>query len=223
MTAQPAPMDVLDVGTVRLTFVPDGSIHLPPESMFGPAAQSIFDTHPHLLDAAGDLVLSLGSVLIESSGTRILVDLAWGASTLDLATVPDSHRRGTITGGELLRNLALLGITRSDIDIVVFSHLHADHIGWLTSDSPTGPQLTFERAAYRLAAAEWTYWSERAATGQWGGPTPDQLAILAPLVSPAVDGELLAPGVYISADTGAYPRPRWRGRVLGGRTSLSPW
>jgi glyoxylase-like metal-dependent hydrolase (beta-lactamase superfamily II) len=58
-------------------------------------------------------------------------------------------------------NLARLGLGPADIDmVVVFSHLHADHIGWLATETPSGPRLTFPGAEHHLAEAEWAYWSD---------------------------------------------------------------
>lgn len=57
--------------------------------------------------------------------------------------------------------LAAAGITPDQIDIVVLTHLHPDHIGGLMTDS--GP--TFANARYLTGAAENNYWAGAADEG----------------------------------------------------------
>jgi glyoxylase-like metal-dependent hydrolase (beta-lactamase superfamily II) len=173
--------------------------------MFDGGTAELFDANPHVLDGDGYLLMSLGSLLIESRDVRILVDLSWGPSTLDMAAATDGAREGRIVGGALIDNLARCGVGRDDIDMVVFSHLHADHIGWLTTITPDGPELTFRRAEHRMAPAEWAHWNERAKDGKWGGPTSTQLDALATCMTSMVDGETLAPGVDVMLTPGHTP------------------
>jgi glyoxylase-like metal-dependent hydrolase (beta-lactamase superfamily II) len=205
MTAREAPCSGLTLGDVRLTFVPDGSIRLPPVPMYDGGTSELFDANPHVLDAEGLLVMSLGSLLIESHGTRILVDLGWGPASEDIQSRRPGGARGRITGGLLLGNLARLGLGPEDIDMVVFSHLHADHVGWLATKTPGGPQLTFPRAEHRLAEAEWRYWSDPARGYRWGWPTPVQLELLRTRRSALEDGAALARGVSVMLTPGHTP------------------
>lgn len=169
--------------------------------MYGAAAADHFERHPELLNDDGLLVLSLGSILIDSGGFRILVDLGWGPSTLDLSTVGDGSRRGLLVGGDLLGNLDRCGLGVDDIDLVVFTHLHADHIGWLLTDGA----LTFSRARYGMCDAEWQSWLDRSGDGSWGGPDDRQLEALRGRVETFGDGETLAEGVRFVWTPGHTP------------------
>src|ERR1700756_4410359 len=122
MTAREAPCSELTLGDVRLAFVPDGSIRLPPVPLYDGGTSELFDANSHVLDAEGLLVMSLGSLLIESRGTRILVDLGWGRASEDIQPRQPGGAWGRITGGLLPGNLARLGLGPEDIDMVVFSH-----------------------------------------------------------------------------------------------------
>ena len=100
MTAREAPRSELTLGDVRMAFVPDGSIRLPPVPLYDGGTEELFAANRHVLDSEGLLVMSLGSMLIESHGTRILVDLGWGPVSQDLprpggGRTPGSDHRGT--------------------------------------------------------------------------------------------------------------------------------
>ena len=205
MTAREAPCSELTIGDVRLAFIPDGGIRLPPLPLYDGGTSELFDANPHVLDDNGMLVMSLGSLLIESHGTRILVDLGWGPTTEYIPSRPPAGARGKISGGQLLGNLAGRGLGPADIDMVVFSHLHADHIGWLATETASGPRLTFPRAEHRLAEAEWAYWSDPARGYRWGWPTPVQLALLGAHTTTLDDRAVLAPGVSVMLTPGHTP------------------
>jgi glyoxylase-like metal-dependent hydrolase (beta-lactamase superfamily II) len=203
VTVVSSPTSATSVGDIAVTFLRDGSIHLPPAPVFGGASSSLFGAHPESLDAQGHLVLSLGAILIRTGGVNVLVDLGWGPSELNLATV-DASRSGRIIGGQLLDSLASSGLTVHDIDLVVFSHLHADHVGWLLSSIPAGTTYTFPRAKYQMAEAEWLHWTSASGSG-WGGPSSEQLDALRPRLSFFADGQTIAPGLTAAITVGHTP------------------
>jgi glyoxylase-like metal-dependent hydrolase (beta-lactamase superfamily II) len=56
----------------------------------------------------------------------------------------------------LLSELAALGVDPAEIDVVINTHLHADHCGWNTrADGNGGWAPTFARARYLLQRGEW--------------------------------------------------------------------
>ena len=57
-----------------------------------------------------------------------------------------------------LQNLAALGCKPDDIDYVMCSHLHADHIGWNTRLQDGKWVPTFPRAKYLVSRDEAAYW-----------------------------------------------------------------
>jgi glyoxylase-like metal-dependent hydrolase (beta-lactamase superfamily II) len=84
----------------------------------------------------------------------------------------------TYEGGGLMGSLHAEGLSAADIGLVLFTHLHRDHVGW-TSDGTGG--LTFPNARHLVDPAEWDHWqSHTEATG------PDPQTVLAPL-SPVVE------------------------------------
>ena len=96
------------------------------------------------IDAPGDIHINV--YLIRGRGKTILVD---------------SGRGGTV--GELGAALAAYGVTADDIDAVLLTHAHPDHIGGLLNEDG-GP--TFPRAALWLHPLEAAYWQDEANMAQ---------------------------------------------------------
>jgi len=82
-------------------------------------------------------------LLVDTGRQRILLDA--GAGGLDPAT------------GRLIENLAEAGVAPSDIDTVILSHGHPDHIGGLV-DRDNSP--LFPTARVLLSKKEWRFWME---------------------------------------------------------------
>jgi glyoxylase-like metal-dependent hydrolase (beta-lactamase superfamily II) len=86
--------------------------------------------------------------VIRTGAKTVLVDTGVGA---DVAEEPGA------TAGFLMRNLAAVGIGPNDVDMVVISHFHGDHVGGLVS--PDG-RAAFPRAEISVPANEWSFWMD---------------------------------------------------------------
>jgi len=82
------------------------------------------------------------SLLIETGLHRILIDVGAGSMTPGC--------------GNLLANLGKSGITAQDVDTVILTHGHADHVGGLVNGDGT---LIFPRAHYYITQEEWDFWT----------------------------------------------------------------
>ena len=72
----------------------------------------------------------------------------------------DTGLGGSNTSGAILARLEMAGIRPQDVDTVVFTHAHPDHIGGAANGrNPRGPQPTFPNARYVMAEAEWDFWT----------------------------------------------------------------
>ena len=89
-----------------------------------------------------------GCYLIRSRGRTILVDTGVGPSSLGLATWLG-------TGGELPEQLRAAGVSPEDVQMVVFTHLHPDHVGWNLQHEDGRYRPTFSRARYMAHRADW--------------------------------------------------------------------
>src|SRR5690606_32912725 len=62
--------------------------------------------------------------------------------------------------GHLLDSLNALGVDPEEIDYVVPSHLHGDHLGWNTRPGPDGePIPTFPNARYLFQQLDWDHFT----------------------------------------------------------------
>lgn len=104
------------------------------------------------------------SYLLRSEGRTILVDTGIG-----------NHKErphfpiGTHLDTDFLDRLAAAGATPADVDIVVTTHLHVDHVGWNTRLEGREWVPTFPNATYLFARADVDYWNP---LGPGYGPTP---------------------------------------------------
>lgn len=196
MTAQPVGISSLVVGDIRLTMIPDGYHRCDPIVTFVGSTPEHWDANRHLLDERGRIVMTMGALLAElPGGERVLIDLGFGARTIVLEELAMEF-----WGGRLLSSLAQVGLQPDDIDTVLYSHLHIDHIGWTADREHDG--LTFGRARHLMSRAEWEHWT---ANPGGGGPTERDLAPLAERAE-LIDGEAtVAPGITLVPTPGHTP------------------
>ena len=131
--------------------------------------------------AARLLILAFQGFVIRSAGKTILVDTCVGDCKSRRRAVFDQQRRHWPDA------LARAGLAPADIDIVVCSHFHVDHVGWNTQlvDGKWVP--TFPHARYLFAQAEWDYWWSSA-----GRPNRDRTGdYMADSIVPVVEAGLV--------------------------------
>lgn len=200
--AQPASQKEITVGDIRVTYVPDGYGRIDKIAMFPGTTGEGWKLHPEWLDANGRVVASIGGFLIQTGGRNILVDTGYGDHQVEFPGF------GPFIGGRLLQNLATTGLQPSEIDTVLYTHLHLDHIGWTSRVVNGNRKLTFSRARHLLMSSEWEFWS-----GPDQGPLQSALGpgleeVRRPLENHTEfigDGQVIAPGVNVIATPGHTP------------------
>ncbi len=125
------------IGEIEVTPLSDGHFDMPP-SYFGENAD--WEPHKGLLNDDGNLVVPIGCFLVRTGDQTVLVDAGFGE--IDV---------GFGRGGDLPAELARAGVAPGDIDLVVCTHLHADHSGWLVKDGVP----FFSNATVRFGAGDW--------------------------------------------------------------------
>ncbi|MCI0855584.1 MAG: MBL fold metallo-hydrolase [Chloroflexi bacterium] len=137
----------MTVGSVEIVRVTDGSITGPPAFFFSGIPPSMYE--PALgsgLRSDGMIDIEFGSFLVRSSGKTLLIDTGMG------------NKRGS-PGGRLLDSLKQIGVSPGDIDVVMNTHLHINHVGWNCIEQDGAFVPTFPNAEYWVAEKEWSFWT----------------------------------------------------------------
>ncbi|SHG24467.1 MBL fold metallo-hydrolase [Streptoalloteichus hindustanus] len=187
---RPARRRTLRLGELRVSYVPDGAVQLVPRAWLPDTTDEVWAAHPEYLDETGNLVASLGGLLVEHGDRALLIDAGFGPQAVP---AQPGNPHGAIHGGALLDNLAALGRSPRDVEAVAFTHLHLDHLGWAWHPAPGGGQPVLGHADYLVAEPEW---SDRH-LAEAHGTTPEMIAALAPRVRTVTDGEEIFPGVRV--------------------------
>ena len=109
---------------------------------------------PRLYDpAARTFAISFHSWLVRAGGLNILVDTCNG-NHKERPTMLWQHRLKLDT---YLRALAAHGLTPDDIDVVMCTHLHTDHVGWNTRLDDGRWVPTFKKARYVFSRREFDH------------------------------------------------------------------
>jgi glyoxylase-like metal-dependent hydrolase (beta-lactamase superfamily II) len=151
----------MQVGNVELYVVSDGMMQLDAGGVFGLVPRTLWEQVEEP-DEFNRVPAALNCLLVVSDRKRILIDNGLG----DKLTAKQEANFGREGGSALLENLARLGFGPQDIDIVIDSHLHADHCGGNTRRVGDKIIPTFPRAEYwiqRQELAEAWYPNERTA------------------------------------------------------------
>ncbi len=171
-----------DVGKFRCVVAPDGRSELPAMEI---AAVFPPEYRDEILASQPAREFDLNCLLVESEDQLILFDT--GKGTLD----PDHSP-------QLLTTLSEAGVTPADIDIVVLTHGHGDHIGGVVDDAG---RLTFPQARHLMTRLDWDYWvgpALRPSSERCLFPLRDRITFIQP-------DDLIAPGVRALAAPGHTP------------------
>jgi glyoxylase-like metal-dependent hydrolase (beta-lactamase superfamily II) len=131
---------------------------------------------PNYASEAGELRLAVQALLVRTPTLRIVVDTCMGNDKTR------SGGAGHMLNTDVLERLTAAGFGREDVDVVLCTHLHIDHVGWNTMLVDGAWTPTFPRARYLIGRTEHDYWRGRSAG--------DDAAIFADSVKPVFDAGL---------------------------------
>jgi glyoxylase-like metal-dependent hydrolase (beta-lactamase superfamily II) len=154
-------MDTITLGDVEITRVFEQRLTRMPRAVVFPDAdpelwrRNTGWLEPDFWDAgADDLVFSMQTWVLRSEGRTILVDTGVGNGK-ERPAMPVFHRLNT----DFLGSLAAAGVQPDDVDAVVCTHVHGDHVGWNTYWSGDEWVPTFRNAHYVISRADFDYWN----------------------------------------------------------------
>jgi len=192
------------VGAAVLTSVVEDQIdRIPPEFFFSDATADAVGRHrwlvPDYADATGTISLRVQAFVIEVANLTVLVDPCVGNGKV--RRLPFWHEQDW----PFLDRLATAGFSPTDVDLVVHTHLHADHVGWDTRRDGAAWVPTFTSARHLYTAADLDYARTSAMEGEdvYGDSiAPVFDAGLADVVAPDAD---LGHGLVLEPSPGHTP------------------
>jgi len=108
------------------------------------------------LDERDVLILCFQSYVVKTPHHTILIDSCIGNDK----PRPQRPKWNMKTDDTYMRGLAAAGLSMADIDYVMCTHLHVDHVGWNTRLENGRWVPTFPKAKYVFAKTEFDYWVE---------------------------------------------------------------
>jgi len=113
---------------------------------------------PKYIDpATGKLVLCVQSYIVRTPHHNILIDSCVG----NHKPRPTRPFWNMLASDRYEKNLAATGLGVGDIDYVMCTHLHTDHVGWNTRLENGRWVPTFPKAKYLFADRELAHWTEQ--------------------------------------------------------------
>ena len=114
------------------------------------------------IDADDMLILCFQSHIVRTPHHTILIDSCIGNEK----PRPLRPKWNMKTDDTYMRALASAGISVDEIDFVMCTHLHVDHVGWNTRLEGGRWVPTFPNARYIFGKAEFDYWTEQNAKAE---------------------------------------------------------
>ncbi|MFT3864360.1 MAG: MBL fold metallo-hydrolase [Solirubrobacterales bacterium] len=178
---------------MEITPLSDGEVRLPATELLSR------DLPPEFTDENGLMPVNFGGFLVRLPGHTIVVDTGIGGGAIPELPI-----------GSFPERLRAAGVEPEDVDTVIFTHLHFDHVGWSTD----GERPFFANATHHAHAVDWAYWvgpDPHPETGpgrdDFGAiPAPERLAPLADSIV-LHEGERaeIVPGVTLRLAPGHTP------------------
>ncbi len=179
--------------TGLVTPLSDRELHIPATGLLNQ------DLPAEFLDADGLMAVNFGGFLVRTPEHNVVIDTGIGAGALPELPI-----------GSFPDRLRAAGVAPQDVDTVIFTHLHFDHVGWSTD----GEAAFFPSATHHAHAIDWGYYygpDPHPETGpgreDFGAiPAPERLAPIADAIVLHEDERAeIVPGVTLRLAPGHTP------------------
>ena len=197
------------VGDVVITRIVDFEVSgMPPQVVFGELTQErvreVGWLRPHYATPEGGLIISIHAYVVESNGVRIIVDTCAGNDK------PRHSPHFNMLTTQFLERLAHAGFSPADIDYVLCTHMHIDHVGWNTRWTGQDWVPTFPDAQYLFGRIEWGHWESEIARPPTSEEEADTHAIMEDSVKPIIAAglhRLVETDHHITDEIQLFPTP----------------
>jgi glyoxylase-like metal-dependent hydrolase (beta-lactamase superfamily II) len=155
-------MEQIELGDVTVTRVKEyyGSVDTSPADFFPDSTERDWEANKDWLapdfwePATNTCISAIQTWVLHSEGRTILVDTGVG-NHKERPYAGVWSRRDTA----FLDNLAAAGVQPEDVDLVINTHLHIDHVGWNTRLDGRTWAPTFPNATYLMPERDFDFWN----------------------------------------------------------------
>src|SRR5246500_5748822 len=184
------------LGTIEITVISDGTLAFPAETLWLDRAEDARGLLTSTFQPPSPVGLEINTILVNTGDKLVLIDAGCGA---------DKFQK---TNGRLLGNLAAAGYAPGDIDTILFTHFHFDHL-WGISDHDNA-SLLFPSAEFVASETEVAFWSDPELPGKVSAKqqplvTQANLKLASPRLRQIKAGAEVAPGVTTFDTAGHTP------------------
>lgn len=157
-----APLQSL--GEMQVIGVQDGAGYMYPDIYGGAGDAGEADEAVHAgmgdeVDELGRTVIPISAFVVRTGGVTAIIDAGIGERSVEWT--PPGVGTQKLEGGALPAALAAAGVTREEIDLVLLTHVHLDHNGWVWADDAP----FFPNATVRCGAGDWALVDGQAGEG----------------------------------------------------------
>lgn len=201
-------MTTWNIGAASVTRIEEqlGFALMPPEKYFPGFEREVMDRHlgwlapDHYSPEQNRVVSSVHSWLVRTGQHTLLLDCCAG-NHKERPWSPRFNQLDT----PYMERLRAAGVAPEDIDIVLCTHLHADHIGWNTVRRDGRWAPTFPNAHYLFSRIEADYWN--AATNPAMQNDPRRMAYVDSVLPVVESGQAVMLEGNHALDDGVFIEP----------------
>src|ERR1700736_4761029 len=137
---------------IEITVISDGTLAFPAETLWGERAEDARGLLTSTFQPSRPVGLQINTILVNTGDKLVLIDAGCGVDKFQKTT------------GGLIGNLAAAGYAPGDIDTILLTHAHFDHL-WGISDHENA-SLLFPSAEFVASETEVKFWSDPALPGK---------------------------------------------------------
>src|SRR6476619_8001964 len=198
------------LGSIEITVISDGTLAFPAETLWLDRAEDARGLLTSTFQPSSPVGLQINTMLVNTGDKLVLIDAGCGVDKFQKTT------------GGLIGNLAAAGYAPDDIDMILFTHAHFDHL-WGISDHENA-SLLFPSAEFVASETEVAFWSDPALPGKVPAKqqplvTQANLKLASPRLRLIKAGAEVSPGVT-TVDTAGHTPGHMSVHINSGREEM---
>src|SRR5580700_209274 len=134
------------LGTIEITVISDGTLAFPAETLWLDRAEEARGLLTSTFQLPRPVGLEINTILVNTGDKLVLIDAGCGVDKFQKTT------------GGLIGNLAAAGYVPGDVDMILLTHAHFDHLWGISDHESASPR--FPAAELVASETEVAFWSD---------------------------------------------------------------